>query len=772
MDIEKLATSAVEDAIARTEFLSSFVNSGDKEPFWDGHIYAYSDKSKKNKYYIGRAPVQVKGKLQEQFSEEKFSYSIRVVDLRSYRKEGGTIYFVVQINKDGTFKKIYYKILLPRIIDSLLKNTKAKKNISMFMNELPADKNKITKIVVDFIKAKEHQNMTMAQLNVINLQTVIENEKSRLAKQAILPWFSDSKRYCDLFPKLFIKPNLVGRMMNINYDSLQNYHKQNIAILGEAGAGKTTLLIYYFTFELSDKSDGQCLYLTAKEALGTVECEFKYVEKICKSIPQDCMQSLTILIDGIDEEFLNDYKGYIDFLKLLKRLSDCYSCFFWIGCRKDLFEQYRGEASQFVYEEFVISPWVPEQATYYINEYESIVNCKGLRRKTEQITGCKEIFEAFSKNPFQLSLLVYIAEYPNSDGEITTVYELYNKFFEVWFQKEKLRGTTECPIKTILYPRLQKIAKEIYANNTVVVENCDIENSAIRNLLIIKKSSYQKDMITAMYHRSLVSFLMAELIFQNMLDSSKIDVLMELFQMRIQDDVTNFIGSKYTIMSMGEKKLIKANLIKLYHEVENKLTKAEMFVVKEKCIYHLTRMDNKGVDGDVTNFLLEQIKQEPENPYMRLTLAYGCALSNNETVRAFALKFAKSIYHETEDAVVNRSWTLVYYGDIADDPYSFKDDNQCSWSKAREARTSRFSKNNPRLKDYRFQLFDLPLIYSFLKNRGWNDISKQEYQIISSLSFSEKVFFASEIAFLSEVKDNLLKEYEYHLSISSTPSVL
>ncbi|MCI9083769.1 MAG: hypothetical protein HFI70_16220 [Lachnospiraceae bacterium] len=48
MNIERLATSAVEDAIAKTDFLSSFVNSGDKEPFWDGHIYAFSHKSKKN----------------------------------------------------------------------------------------------------------------------------------------------------------------------------------------------------------------------------------------------------------------------------------------------------------------------------------------------------------------------------------------------------------------------------------------------------------------------------------------------------------------------------------------------------------------------------------------------------------------------------------------------------------------------------------------------------------------------------------------------------
>ena len=119
MDIEKLATSAVEDAIAKTDFLSPFVNSGDKEPFWDGHIYAFSHKSKKNKYYKGRAPVQVKGKLCKNFSGAKFQYPVKTVDLRSYRKEGGTIYFVIQINDDGTCKKIYYNVLLPYLLPDL-----------------------------------------------------------------------------------------------------------------------------------------------------------------------------------------------------------------------------------------------------------------------------------------------------------------------------------------------------------------------------------------------------------------------------------------------------------------------------------------------------------------------------------------------------------------------------------------------------------------------------------------------------------------------------
>ena len=101
----------------------------------------------------------------------------------------------------------------------------------------------------------------------------------------------------------------------------------------------------------------------------------------------------------------------------------------------------------------------------------------------------------------------------------------------------------------------------------------------------------------------------------------------------------------------------------------------------------------------------------------------------------------------------------MYFGDVADDPYCYRDDKKCSWSKARAARIKRFTKKNPSLKDYRFQLFDVPLLYSFLKDREWNEISEEEYQILNRLTFTEEYFSRNEITFLSEVKQNLLYDY-------------
>lgn len=159
MDIERLAVCAVIDVIARTDYLSPFVNSGDKEPSWDGHIYAYSHISKSKKYSKGRAPVQVKGTLRKRFSKDKFCYRVEIADLRSYRREGGTVYFVVQISGDGIRKKIFYNALLPYEINQLLQNSNDDGKVSVTMYEFPIDKNEVTNVIFDFISDRERQDL-------------------------------------------------------------------------------------------------------------------------------------------------------------------------------------------------------------------------------------------------------------------------------------------------------------------------------------------------------------------------------------------------------------------------------------------------------------------------------------------------------------------------------------------------------------------------------------------------------------------------------------
>lgn len=61
MELEKIATNAVETSIVKTDRLTSFISRGDKEPCWDGNIYIHESKNH-NKRNIKKVSTQIKGK--------------------------------------------------------------------------------------------------------------------------------------------------------------------------------------------------------------------------------------------------------------------------------------------------------------------------------------------------------------------------------------------------------------------------------------------------------------------------------------------------------------------------------------------------------------------------------------------------------------------------------------------------------------------------------------------------------------------------------------
>ena len=121
MEIEKLATSAVINELSKTDRLSSFINSGDKEPCWDGNVYIHEDKARTKKN-IKKVQIQVKGKtVSLRDAKRTISYSISFDDLNAYMMNGGTLFFVVYLDKNtGEAIQIYYSELLPIKIKKLL----------------------------------------------------------------------------------------------------------------------------------------------------------------------------------------------------------------------------------------------------------------------------------------------------------------------------------------------------------------------------------------------------------------------------------------------------------------------------------------------------------------------------------------------------------------------------------------------------------------------------------------------------------------------------
>lgn len=103
MELEKIATNAVETSIVKTDRLTSFISRGDKEPCWDGNIYIHESKlhTKKN---LKKVATQVKGKaVTKKQVADTISYRISRDDLVAYMMNGGTMFFVVYIDRSTGF---------------------------------------------------------------------------------------------------------------------------------------------------------------------------------------------------------------------------------------------------------------------------------------------------------------------------------------------------------------------------------------------------------------------------------------------------------------------------------------------------------------------------------------------------------------------------------------------------------------------------------------------------------------------------------------------
>lgn len=158
MDTEAMAVAAVKTAIAKTNYLTDYIKDKDKEPMWDGAIYAYSSKSKSNSDWIGRAAVQVKGESVDCLERKELKYDIEVDDLKNYKRDGGLLFFVVAIDK-GFETKIFYKALTPFLINGLLDAKPKQKTIRIAFDAFPKKPDEICNVVMDFIRDSRKQDL-------------------------------------------------------------------------------------------------------------------------------------------------------------------------------------------------------------------------------------------------------------------------------------------------------------------------------------------------------------------------------------------------------------------------------------------------------------------------------------------------------------------------------------------------------------------------------------------------------------------------------------
>ena len=119
--IEEKALNYFKAFIEDSKVISRFLNEGDKEPCWDGHLYLYSDGNRDKEHLLGRVPVQIKGTEVETFITKNWKFKLEKVDLKAYLHEP-TFFIVCQIKKDSKERKLFYREMMPDFVKKLLRD--------------------------------------------------------------------------------------------------------------------------------------------------------------------------------------------------------------------------------------------------------------------------------------------------------------------------------------------------------------------------------------------------------------------------------------------------------------------------------------------------------------------------------------------------------------------------------------------------------------------------------------------------------------------------
>lgn len=136
--IQDIACNNFESYLFDCPHYSLYDRKDDKEPFWDGSLFKYADSNKSNNSYVGKISVQIKGKLVTAITTgNQFSYPIETTDLKAFLNDA-TIFIVCQINKnDHRDYKLFYKLLLPETVKSILKGKSHQQTITVKFKEIP-----------------------------------------------------------------------------------------------------------------------------------------------------------------------------------------------------------------------------------------------------------------------------------------------------------------------------------------------------------------------------------------------------------------------------------------------------------------------------------------------------------------------------------------------------------------------------------------------------------------------------------------------------------
>lgn len=119
--VEEKALNHFKSFIEDSKVISQFIADNDKEPCWDGHLYLYADGIRDKEHLQGRVPIQIKGTEVGRFVTKKWKFKLEKADLKAYLEEP-TFFIVCQVKKDSKERMLFFRELLPDLVNKLLRD--------------------------------------------------------------------------------------------------------------------------------------------------------------------------------------------------------------------------------------------------------------------------------------------------------------------------------------------------------------------------------------------------------------------------------------------------------------------------------------------------------------------------------------------------------------------------------------------------------------------------------------------------------------------------
>ena len=166
--VERIAVNRLESALLNTGLVVPTIPTEDKGPSWDGEIRLYSSQTSfPKRELVGRIPGQVKGTYVRKL-QKKAVYQVEVADLCNFFRDGGAIFFVVQIKTDEQYR-IFYAPLLRFQLRRLLEQAGNQKTKQISLETFPVgDKSRIVRILSDFLTNREKQWTLLPNVKSLN----------------------------------------------------------------------------------------------------------------------------------------------------------------------------------------------------------------------------------------------------------------------------------------------------------------------------------------------------------------------------------------------------------------------------------------------------------------------------------------------------------------------------------------------------------------------------------------------------------------------------